>query len=193
VFDMAFSSANDFFAMFRTNTSGGVDTLRMPIIDAMLQTLADNGLINVSAGTTAPVTNQATTIWLNTQVPSYNGPSSVLLWNAATSAYVPATPALFAALLNAALGASQILEINDANAAMNANNLVANYDTLTASRTIVLPALSAAQAGVDYVISDFSGNCSPAVSITAVTAGSGQYIGPNGNTSYELATAWGTV
>src|ERR1700677_5006488 len=117
---MAFSSFVDFFALLRSTGSGGLQLLQMPMIDAIMQTLSDQGLLNVSAGPSAPTSNQATTIWLNTQSPSYVGPGTVILFSSPTSSYQPATTALFAAYLFNQINSQSAGAVNDANFVMSA-------------------------------------------------------------------------
>lgn len=93
---MSYNPLTDFIALLRS-TGGGVRTERMPGLDYVVAALARAGLISVVAGQTAPIANQATTVWFQPTVPSWTGEGVVLLWNGA--AYVAATPALWSTLI----------------------------------------------------------------------------------------------
>jgi hypothetical protein len=96
---MAFSDTADFFVLARPNASGSHDALRMPMLDALLQTLADAGIITLYAGPSAPTTNQTVTAWLQTQNPSYNGEGTLWLWDSAVNSYQIARPQTFGDLI----------------------------------------------------------------------------------------------
>lgn len=95
---MSYNPVTDFIALLRS-TGGGVRTERMPGLDYVVSALARAGLITVSVGQTAPIANQATTVWFQPAVPSWNAEGVVWLWNATAAAYQVATPALWSLFL----------------------------------------------------------------------------------------------
>lgn len=95
---MSYNPITDFIALLR-QTAGGVRSERMPGLDYVVAALARAGLISISVGQTAPVVNQATTVWFQPAVPSWTGEGVVFLWNAAVPGYQIATPALWSALI----------------------------------------------------------------------------------------------
>lgn len=94
----------DFFSLLRPST-GSQLVRRMPILDLIIKTLGDAGLVNVYVGYSAPSSDQTTTAWLLPQNPSWQGPGVVMLWdtsqNGGLGGYMPATPSLFWAMLQA--------------------------------------------------------------------------------------------
>jgi hypothetical protein len=89
---MSYTRATDFVGLMRAVT-GGVQKAEMPGLDFLISGLSASGLVNVSISATAPVANQATTMWFQPATPSYSAEGVLYLWNGA--AYVAATPALF--------------------------------------------------------------------------------------------------
>ena len=100
---MAYNPATDFLALWR-NIAGQVSKVEMPGLDYVMLALARAGLFTLVSSATAPVANQSTTAWLDTQTPSWAGEGTLNLWNPVTSAYVAATPALFVTMLETAAG-----------------------------------------------------------------------------------------
>jgi hypothetical protein len=98
-----YNPATDFSALWR-NIAGVVSKVEMPTLDLVVAALARAGLFTLVSSATAPVANQATTAWLDTQTPSWAGEGTLNLWNPVTTAYVPATAALFLDLLQASAG-----------------------------------------------------------------------------------------
>lgn len=98
---MSYTPTTDFLALLRS-TGGGLRTERMPGLDYVLEALQRAGLIQLSVGQTAPVSNQASTVWLKPASPSWSAECTVYLWNPLTSAYQVATPALWSLLLSGA-------------------------------------------------------------------------------------------
>jgi len=70
----------------------------------------------------------------------------------------------------------------------NTTHYLAQIGTLTATRTVTLPAANAFSAGTEIVIADESGSCAVATSITCVRAGADTI---NGATSISIAAAYG--
>lgn len=95
---MSYNPVTDFLALLRS-TSGGVRTERMPGLDYVISALARAGLITVSVGQTAPIANQATTVWFQPAVPSWNAEGVVWLWNSTLAIYQVATPTLWSLFL----------------------------------------------------------------------------------------------
>ena len=170
---MGFSSANDFFALLRGNASGSQDVLRMPMIDAICQVLADMGAITLVAGPSQPPSNQTTTAWLQTNNPSYNAQGTLFLWNG--NKYIAATPQLFVDFLLASsvtistMNAAIVAATATANAALAATGVPATTAALGLVREATIGEM---QAGVT------SGGVTPAAgspegvaaAITAQTA-----------------------
>jgi hypothetical protein len=95
---MSYTPTTDFVALLR-QTSGGERFETLPGVDFVISALMRLGLITVSVGQTAPVSNQVSTAWFKPAQPSWSAEGNMYLWNAATSEYELATPALWAALL----------------------------------------------------------------------------------------------
>ncbi len=89
---MSYTPSTDFIGLWRAIT-GGVQKGEMPGLDLIVDIIGRSGLVNVSISATAPVANQATTMWFLPATPSYSSEGALYLWNGA--AYAAATPALF--------------------------------------------------------------------------------------------------
>lgn len=152
---MAYNPLTDFVALLRS-TSGGVRSGQMPGLDFAVLALSRMGFFSLSVGFTAPVANQATTVWLKPASPTWSTEGQVFLWNAAVGAYQPATPALWNALLSPSGYVFQ--------SAPNANNVVTAGTSLLAiqraapaATAIILPNLiTQFNFGKDVNIVDFS-------------------------------------
>ncbi len=96
---MTYNPVTDFLALVR-NGSGGASIAEVPGLDYIMAALARSGLFRLSVGQTAPIVNQASTVWLKTSLPSWVAEGTVFLWDGSTETYVPATPDLWAALLS---------------------------------------------------------------------------------------------
>lgn len=59
------------------------------------------GLFRLVVSPTAPTSNQALTVWLKPNLPSWTGEGTVFLWDVVTATYLPATPGLWNAVLDA--------------------------------------------------------------------------------------------
>lgn len=91
---MAYNPVTDFLALMR-NASDGVTVGEMPGLDFVVYAMARAGMFRLSVGQTAPIVNQADTVWLKPSVPSWVAEGTVWLWDASTGAYALATPALW--------------------------------------------------------------------------------------------------
>lgn len=100
---MAYNPATDFLALWR-NSGGNVSKLEVPGLDYVIAALARAGFFTLSVSATAPVVNQSTTAWLQTDVPSWSGEGAFFLWDKITTAYLPATAGLFLQLMEAVAG-----------------------------------------------------------------------------------------
>jgi hypothetical protein len=145
---MSFNSSSDFLALLRVNNSAGLDLLKSPMLDSLIQTLSDAGLLVFSVSPTAPSSNQDTTMWLQLESPSYAGPGTLYLWNG--SAYVLATPGLFWRYLVKSAKAAGLTTLSTFTFNANAS-LTTNYDeslfTNTGaggSVTLLMPAVAEA-------------------------------------------------
>lgn len=89
------------------------------------------------------------------------------------------------AALNAAIAASQgaykRTVVSDVSYSALNTDIVIEYDTLTASRTITLPAASTCVAGRPITIVDASGSCSASQAISIALTGSDSFVGFSGN------------
>lgn len=104
---MTYNPATDFLSLWR-NIAGQVSKVEIPGLDFVVAALARASLITLSVSATAPVSNQPTTAWLKTAVPSNSAEGALMLWNTTGAQYVAATPALFIALLEASAGQSGV-------------------------------------------------------------------------------------
>lgn len=95
---MSYDPTTDFLGLLR-RSGGEVETARAPGLDIVLAALARAGLFKLSVGQVAPITNQATTVWLRPAQPSWTAEGTLWLWNVSTSQYELATPPLFSQLL----------------------------------------------------------------------------------------------
>src|SRR5579859_148828 len=98
---MSYNPVTDFVGLWRA-VSGGVAKVELPGLDFVIAALGRSGAINISTSTTAPVTNQATTAWLQPAATSYAAEASFFLWNAVGASYQPATTRLLMEMLAAA-------------------------------------------------------------------------------------------
>ena len=91
---MVYDPSTDFIGLWR-NIVGGAEKAEMPGLDWWVAAMGRAGLIKVVFSTTAPTTNQQTTAWFKTAVPSYSAEGVLYLWDKDLGTYVPATPDLF--------------------------------------------------------------------------------------------------
>jgi hypothetical protein len=91
---------------------------------------------------------------------------------------------------NAAFLAQTRKEVSDADAIMAASQRWLAMKTLTATRTITLPAASAIAAGAALFVVDESGNCSPTIRIIAQVVGLDHI---NVGTSIAIESPYGIV
>lgn len=171
---MSYNYTTDFLGLLRL-TGGGARSERMPGLDYVVMALNRMGLFAVSVGQTAPVANQATTIWLQPALPSWSAEGVLYLWNpslAGGGAYQPATPALWQIFLNPA---GYVFEaLTAANNVINAGvSMAAVQRAAPAATAVVLPNLAAqffTQKDIDLV--DYSTNVvNHVITITPTGAG----------------------
>lgn len=97
---MSYQPTTDFIALLR-QTAGGVRTERMPGLDFVVPALARAGLITLFVGQSAPVVNQASTVWFQPAPSSWVSEGVIFLWNSITVRYEAATPTLWSFLIAA--------------------------------------------------------------------------------------------
>lgn len=137
---MSYTPTTDFLALLRQAASG-VSVARMPGLDYVLSALARTGLFALSVGQTAPLVNQANTVWLLPASPSSTAEGKVFLWNSGTSAYELATPALWSALLSPSSYAFQSVA-GASNVVKPVTSLLAVQRTAPSVTTLILPGLA---------------------------------------------------
>lgn len=138
---MSYNPATDFLALLRL-TAGGVRSERMPGLDFVIAALARAGMFSLYVAQTAPVANQATTVWFQPAVPSWLAEGVFYIWNAVTQRYEVATPALWQTIF--APGASVFQSLPDANNAINPGvTLAAVQRVAPANTAVVLPTIAA--------------------------------------------------
>lgn len=154
---MAYNFATDFLGLLRL-TGGGVRTERMPGLDYVVAALQRMGLITLYTGQTAPTTNQASTVWIKPNLPSWTAEGVVYLWDSVNLVYAVATPALWVVFFAGIRTAYSFQSAAAAN-----NNVLAGTTLLAVQRVapvttaLVLPVLGAQFAkGVPIRIADFS-------------------------------------
>lgn len=179
---MSYDPAIDFLALLR-RTSGGMRSEQIPGLDYIMAALARAGMFALSIGSTAPTTNQDTTVWIVPASPSWSAEGTVFLWNGAASAYEPATPALWSALFASATGGAiqEILLPGPANIQNNAGIVLVNQ-TISAPITLILPEASIKNGVV--LVSDWKGD-SGGNTITVQCSGADKL--PGGATSWQIA------
>ena len=137
---MSYTPTTDFLALVR-QTDGGVALAEMPGLDYVLAAMQRAGMINLYVGQSAPIVNQAITVWLVPAQPSWTAEGVVFIWNQATAAYERATPALWAALLS---GSASVFQSAAAASVVVAalTTLVAIQRTAPSATSLTLPAIS---------------------------------------------------
>lgn len=176
---MAYSSTTDFLALLRN--SGGVARLeQIPGLDYVVAAMARAGMFRVYVGQSAPTVNQATTVWLQTSLPSWVAEGVVFLWNAATQAYVTATPELWNLFLSGLSVGYSFQSVNGAlDTVDDGVSLLAIQRAVPAATTIILPTV-ASRNGKRLQIADWS----TGVVNHIVT------LGPNGAETIMQRAAW---
>ena len=156
---MSYDPSTDFLGLLRL-TAGGVRSERMPGLDYVVAALARAGMFALSVGQTAPVVNQATTVWFQPAQPSWASEGVTWLWNPTVPGYQVATPALWVAFF-ANINSGYKFQ----SAAAAVNNVTAGVTLLAVQRnnpvttSVVLPALGAQVTfGKPLQIVDFSTN-----------------------------------
>lgn len=110
---MSYATATDLLALIR-QTSGGQRVARMPGLDYIVVALARAGFFQIFVGQSAPVANQATTLWFQPNINSWLIEGTVWLWNATAAQYQPATPSLWSALLFSSPAAAIVQDVTTA-------------------------------------------------------------------------------
>jgi hypothetical protein len=151
---MAYNPLTDFLALIRS-TSGGARSEQVPGLDYIIAALARANFFALAVSQTAPVANQAATVWLKPSSPSWVAEASVYLWNTATNEYEPATSALWYAVLSQST-ASVFQAVTGAAATIQTNTgLLAITRANPLTTALSLPPL-ALRAGREVKIVDFS-------------------------------------
>ncbi len=171
---MSYDPTTDFLGLLRL-VGTGVRSERMPGLDYIVVALNRMGLFALSVSQTAPVVNQATTIWLKPALPSWSAEGVVYIWNPAAAAYQVATFALWQLFINPTGYIFQSLAA--ANNVINSGvSLAAVQRVAPAATAVVLPALMAqflTQKNislVDYSTGFVAGNVHT-ITVTPVGAG----------------------
>jgi hypothetical protein len=138
---MSYSAITDFIGLLRS-TGGGIRSVRMPGLDYLIAGLARAELFLLWTGTTAPTSNQATTVWLLPASPSTVAEGAIFLWNG--SAYVPATPALWSVLFAGGQSSGYVFQevTTGAGAVNSATSLLAVERVNPAATALTLPSVS---------------------------------------------------
>jgi hypothetical protein len=162
---MSYTPTTDFLALLR-NVAGGEAVARMPGLDYVVAALARAGLFSLSVGQTAPLVNQATTVWLKPSQPSWVAEGTVYLWNAAAGTYqVATTTTLWSALLGLSGYSFQSAATAAANIA-SGTSLLAVQRAAPAATALILPAVGS-RGGRSLQIVDWStGIVAHAVTLT---------------------------
>jgi hypothetical protein len=137
---MSYAPTTDFIALLR-QTAGGEAVARMPGLDYIVAALARAGLFSLSVGQTAPLVNQATTVWLKPSQPSWVAEGTVYLWNAAAGTYQVATATLWSVLLGLSGYSFQSAATAAANIA-SVTSLLAVQRTAPAATALILPSVA---------------------------------------------------
>jgi len=152
---MSYAPSTDFIALLR-QTANGVRSARMPGLDFAVEALFRASVINLYIGSTAPVTNQASTVWLKPASPTWNSEGTVYLWNAATGVYVAATPALWAALFVGAGAAQNFQALKVDGAVSSTTAILAIEKVAPTTTTLSLPAVATRANRLPLQIVDWS-------------------------------------
>lgn len=151
---MAYNLLTDFLALVR-QTSGGARVEQMPGLDYIVSAMARAGMFTLSVSQTAPVSNQARTVWLKPSSPSWVAEASIFLWNSATNEYEPATPDLWYAVISQA-AATVFQQVTGAAAVIASNTGLLAINRINPLTTaLTLPVMSL-RAGRALQIADFS-------------------------------------
>lgn len=175
---MSYNPLTDFLGLLRQTALGPVELERMPGMDYVLAAMARAGIITLSIGQTAPVVNQATTVWLQPALPSWTAEGDVFIWNPATATYELATPALWDLLLTGSPYAFQSAPVAS-NVVGDTTSLLAIQRAAPAVTTLILPTI-ASRASKPLQIVDWS----TAVTNHAIT------LTPAGGASIMRLASW---
>lgn len=147
---MSYAPTIDFVAILR-RVASGVELARMPGLDFAIAAMARANLFRLWVGQDAPLSSQASTVWLRPALPSWTAEGIVFLWSAETEAYELATPALWARLLLAASSSYVFQSVRLAVGTVdNVTTLLAVQRISPALTTLMLPPLSS-RSGTDML------------------------------------------
>jgi hypothetical protein len=144
---LSYSPTTDFLALLRT-TAAGVTNARVPGLDYVVAAMARAGMFSLSVGQTAPIVNQAITVWLKPALPSWTAEGTVFLWNPAVGAYQVATAPLWINFFGSAGSSFQSAGYSFQSATLALNIVSVGTSLLAVQRaapfltTIVLPKLT---------------------------------------------------
>jgi hypothetical protein len=180
---MSYDPLTDFLGLLR-RTSGGMRATEIPGLDYIVAALARANLFALSVGSTAPTTNQDTTVWLLPASQSWAAEGTVFLWNSAIGAYEPATPALWSALFASAAGGAiqEITAPGPASVQVSAGIVLVNQ-AISAPITLIMP--EAVFKNGPVLISDWKADSGAGNTITVQRSGADVF--PGGATSWQIA------
>lgn len=138
---MSYSPITDFLSLLR-RTPRGDRLAQMPGLDYVIAAMARMQMFTLWTGATAPLTSQASTVWLKPAQPSWSAEGGVFLWNGVTDQFEPATPALWYALLSISFApyVFQLVTAAAAQVQQNATMAVINRAS-PAATTLTLPVI----------------------------------------------------
>lgn len=152
---MSYTSTSDFLALLR-NTPGGERLMSMPGLDYVVAALARANMFRLWVGQTAPVANQATTVWLNPAQPSWSAEGLVLLWDAVSGQFLPATPELWTSLLLGTTETYVFQSVTAGAAAVDADTTLLAIERAAPGSTLLTLPLIAGRRNKALQIVDFS-------------------------------------
>ena len=103
---MSYDPLTDFMGLVR-RTSGGARVAQIPGLDYIIAAMARMAQFKLAVQQTAPITDQAETVWLRSATQSWTAEGTVFLWNKNTMEYEPATPELWHSLIHSAVDHTQ--------------------------------------------------------------------------------------
>lgn len=187
---MSYTPATDLLALLR-QTAGGMRAVRTPGLDYVVAALARAGLFTLYVGQTAPIANQATTVWFLPAPQSWASEGTVFLWNPTAGQYQVATPVLWSTLLAPAnSGATPIVQdVTTAGPVLIATSTtIVRVQNVGAPVSLTLPAAVTKIGAV--LISDWA-NLAGTNNITVTRSGGDVF--PNGATVETIAGDGGSL
>lgn len=138
---MSYAPTTDFLALLR-RTESGIALSRMPGLDFVAAAMARAGLFRLWVGQSAPLTNQASTVWLRPATPSWTAEGVVFLYDSNTKNFAPATPALWTSLLLSTQSSYVFQSVGLAAAVIdNSTTLIAVRRDAPSRTDLMLPAI----------------------------------------------------